>query len=58
MFTCFRFPSTLMVTFCTLGDHVRLVRFLERGLLCPNCGPLPQISHFATNLLLSDVESV
>jgi len=39
-----------MVTVWIFGSQRRLVRRLEWLTLCPNWGPLPQISHFAINI--------
>jgi hypothetical protein len=40
-------PFTVTVTFWMLGFQSRLVAFREKGRLCPNWRPLPQISHLA-----------
>mgnify|MGYP006975373600 CR=1 FL=1 len=40
-------PAISIVAVWILGNQRRLVRRLEWLTLCPNCGPLPQISHLA-----------
>ncbi len=40
-------PSIITRLRWMFGRNMRLLAFLERLTLCPNIGPLPQISHFA-----------
>lgn len=42
-------PFSRMLVFLVLGIQARLVLRLEWLTLCPDWGPLPQISHLATS---------